>query len=73
MPQPLLSSDSTLFLFHHTTLLSAEFPAVFGAKAGSNGNSRLNWAGFGRLYRSETSRDIPGSQVATPRFVDGWL
>lgn len=57
MPLPLLSSDSDLFLFHHTTLLSAQFPAVFGAKAGSNGNSRLKLGrirsiiSFGNLLR----------------------
>jgi hypothetical protein len=41
MPLTCLSSECRpvidLFLFHHISLLSAQFPPVFGEKAGSNG------------------------------------
>src|ERR1700674_4361874 len=39
MPLTLLSSEIDLLLFHHSSLPSAQFTAVFGEKAGLNGDS----------------------------------
>src|ERR1700686_575693 len=39
MPLTLLSAEIDLLLFHHSSLPSAQFTAVFGEKAGLNGDS----------------------------------
>src|SRR4029077_8548380 len=39
MPLTLLSSEIDLPIFHHSSLPSAQFSAVFGEKAGLNGDS----------------------------------
>jgi hypothetical protein len=43
MPLTWLSSEIDLFIFHHTYLPDAQFAAVFGEKAGSNGDPAQLW------------------------------